>query len=297
MPGVRIRPVLSLLLVAVTAVTAATACGAAEAGRDGSPRPCTAPDQRLYFEGSTVDRIARAGRIRVGVKFDSPGVGYKDPATGELTGFDVEIAEIVACRLGIAPNGIEWVEASAKDRERLIQNDDLDVVIATYSITEERKRKVSFAGPYFRDYQTIMVRAGEKEITGPRSTRGKRVCSARGAVTLATIKLYGAIAVPADDYFQCVELLLARKVQAVTTLKAILAGQLTLHRGEVKIVGEPFDDLSYGIGLRKTDATFRRFLCDVLEEAYADGTWRRAYDATLGRSGIGAPVPPTVHRY
>lgn len=294
MPGVRIGPVLWLLLVSALV---GTGCGAAEAGRDGSPRPCAGPDQRLYPEGSTVDRVVRAGRLRVGVKFDSPGVGYKEPSTGDIIGFDVEIAKIVACRLGIAPNGIEWVEASAKDRERLIENDDVDVVIATYSITDERKRRVSFAGPYFRDYQTIMVRADEKAVTGPRATRGRRVCSARGSVTLATIKLYGAVGVPADDYFQCVDLLLKRKVQAVTTLRAILAGQLTLHPGQVKIVGEPFDDLSYGIGLRKTDATFRRFLCDVLEESYGDGTWRRAYDSTLGGSGIGAPVPPPVHRY
>lgn len=277
-------------------------CGsAADAARPG-PAACGPPAAGLFREGSSVDRMVRDGRIRVGVKYDSPGVGYRDPATGELSGFDVEIAAIVACRLGIAPNGIDWVEAPAQDRERLIVTGQVDMVIATYAITDARKQVVSFAGPYFRDYQTIMVRAGDRRIGDPETTRGRRVCSARGSVTIQTIAKYGAIPVPAKDYSECVALLLQRRVDAVSTLGAILYGQAALHPGAVEIVGRPFDDLSYGIGVRKTDATLRRFLSDVLETAFSDGSWRAAYDRTLGRATTGAtgapvPVPPVLHRY
>lgn len=267
------------------------------AGASAGPPACAPPDAALFREGSSVDRIVRDGRVRIGVKYDSPGLGYRDPRTGELSGFDVEIATIVACRLGIGQNGIDWVEATAQDRERLITSDEVDMVIATYSITEARKKLVSFAGPYFRDYQTVMVRHGDKSITGPESTKGRRVCSAKGSVTIQTIADYGAVTVPAKDYFQCVDLLLRRKVDAVSTLAAILFGQAALNPGKVDVVGPPFDDLAYGIGVRKTDASLRRFLGDVLEASFSDGSWRSAYDRTLGRAGIGAPVPPILHRY
>jgi glutamate transport system substrate-binding protein len=292
MPKMRIRWAAALVVLPALALS-----GCASATGQAGPAPCGSADSRLYPEGSSVDRIIRDGRLRVGVEYDSPGVGYRDPVTGEVTGFDVEIAKIVACGFGVPANGVDWVEAPARSREALITEDRVDMVIATYEITEARKKVVSFAGPYFRDYQTVMVRRGEKRITGPESTRGRRVCSSKGSVTLETIRKYGAIGVPAKDYFECVDLLLRGQVDAVSTLAAILIGQATLHPGRLDLVGQPFDDLAYGIGVRKTDSTMRRFLSDVLERSFTDGSWRAAYDRTLGRAGVGAPVPPVLHRY
>lgn len=291
---VRLGPLLSLLVV--TAV-AATGCRSADAEDHAGPRPCGQPGSRIYPAGSTVDRLHREGRIRVGVKKDVPGVSYLDPKTREMSGFDVEIAKVVACRLGIPASGIEWVSAPNKERENLILADAVDIVVASYVINEERKQLVSFAGPYFRDYQSVMVRRDDSTITGPGSLRGHQICAAKGSLSLENIGLYGGTGVPRTDYSECVDALIDGKVHAVSAPAAILIGQLTLHGSEVKIVGQPFDDFPYGIGLRKDDATFRRFLDDALEESYADGTWRRAYDSTLGRSGVGAPVPPVVHRY
>ncbi|HYT09380.1 MAG TPA: glutamate ABC transporter substrate-binding protein, partial [Mycobacteriales bacterium] len=285
----------SWLPLVVVLALGLTGCGASSA-REPSPPACGTIDSRVYPPGSTVDRLHRERRLRVGVKFDSPGVSYRDPDTGEMSGFDVEIAKVVACRLGVPDDRIEWVAAPNKNREKLIRTGAVDIVVASYVINEERRQLVSFAGPYYRDYQAVMVLTDETQISGPRTLKGRKVCAVTGSLSLQNIELYGAVGVALTDYSQCVALLLARKVEAVSAPSAILIGQLTLHPAEVKIVGEPLDDFPYGIGLAKTDANFRRFLDDVLEQSFTDGTWRHAYDQTLGRSGIGAPIPPVVHR-
>ena len=292
--GVAVR-----LVVLAAVIPAATACNT---GRDRESVAATAPpcgqiDYGLYPRGSTVDRLHTAGRLRVGIKYDSPGVGYRDPHTGKVSGFDIEIVKLVACRLGVADRNIEWIEAPARSREKLITSNAVDIVVATYAINDERRKLVSYAGPYFLDGQTLMVRRSDVAITGPDAVRGRRVCSTQGSVTLDEIKLYRAKAVAAASFFDCVDLLLHGKVEAVTGLDAILIGLLGQFHNQVKIVGPQFTVVRYGIGLRRSDATFRRFLDDVLQRAFDDGSWRRAYDQTLGRNGIGAPYPPALMRY
>jgi glutamate transport system substrate-binding protein len=286
-----------LLPSVVVVALALAACDGSSASESVRPPACGVIDSRYYPPGSTVERLHREARLRVGVKLDSPGVSYRDPTSGQMTGFDVEIARIVACRLGVPNDRIEWVPAPNKSREKLIRIGAVDIVVASYVINDERRQLVSFAGPYYRDYQAVMVPTEETRISGPATIKGRTVCAATGSVSLQNIELYGGVGVPRTNYSDCIQLLLNRKVDAVTGPAAILIGQLTQHPAEVKIVGGPLDDFPYGIGLAKTDATFRRFLDDVLERSFSDGTWRRAYDMTLGRSGIGAPIPPVVRPY
>jgi glutamate transport system substrate-binding protein len=288
--------------MSLVGVGSVTACRGGDPRSVAASRPaCGHIDYRIYPSGSTVDRLNRAGLVRIGIKDDTPGVGYRDPVTGEVSGFDIEIAKIVACRLGVPEGNITWVPAPTKNREDMIMKGAVDFITATYAITYERMEKVSFAGPYFQDYQTIMVRGDEPPIDSLKWARRKRVCAAEGSVSLENITAYaaeyGVVPVAVTNYSDCVQLLLARKVDAVSTLSSILIGQLTLHPGEVKIVGQPFDYIAYGIGLKRSDATFRRFLNDVLQQAFDDGSWREAYDRTLGRAGVGTPIPPTIVRY
>ena len=275
------------------------ACGGSgsKAGAAPASSSCKRADASLYAASETFRALHDAGRVRVGIKYDSPDVGYRDPTTGKVSGFDVEIAKIIACQLGVPEQGITWVEAPARSREKLIIDGKVDFVVATYAINDERRKLVSFAGPYFLDGQTMMVRQSETAITDATSARGKPVCSTIGSVTLDEIKRYGVKAVGAKSFFDCVDLLLQGKVEAVTGLDAILIGLLGKYRGKVKIVGPQFTVVQYYIGLKRTDATFRRFLDDALQRSFDDGSWRRAYDQTLGREGVGAPYPPTLNRY
>jgi glutamate transport system substrate-binding protein len=286
--------------VSLCGMASLAACGGRQQAAQPSRPVCGHIDYRIYPQGSTVDRLNRVGLLRVGIKDDTPGMGYRDPVTGEVSGLDIEIAKIVACRLGVPESNIEWVPVPTKDREDMIIKGAVDFITATYAITFERMEKVSFAGPYYQDYQRIMLRNDQPSIASLKSAHGMRVCAAKGSVSLKNITAYtgyGVVPVAVANYSDCVRLLLEGKIEAVSTQAAILTGQLGLHPGELKIVGDPFDYVAYGIGLKRRDATFRRFLNNVLQQAIDDGSWREAYDKTLGRIDVGTPIPPTIVRY
>ena len=123
--------------------------------------------------------LAEAGTIRVGTKFDQPGFGLEN-LEGEVEGFDVEVAKIIAGALGIAPEDIEWVETPSAVREEVLEGDEVDMVVATYTINDERKERITFAGPYYQAGQQIMVAADDDTITGPESLTENpdaKVCS------------------------------------------------------------------------------------------------------------------------
>ena len=128
------------------------------------------------------------GKITVGVKFDQPGLSVKKP-DGTLAGFDVEVARYVAAELGYAPERIAWIEAPSGQREMLLRNGQVDYVVATYSITDSRRQKVDFAGPYLLAGQSLLVRADNTDITGTASLqRHKKLCSVSGSTPAQRIK-------------------------------------------------------------------------------------------------------------
>lgn len=126
------------------------------------------------------------GKIRVGIKFDQPGLGFKK--SGTYVGFDVDVAKYIAKKLGYSEDQIVWKEAPSKQREAMLQNGDVDFIVATYSITDERKKVVSFAGPYFVAGQDLLVRKDETSIKGPEDLNGKRLCSVTGSTSAVTVK-------------------------------------------------------------------------------------------------------------
>src|SRR5690606_24083081 len=117
--------------------------------------------------------------LRIGIKFDQPGLGLREGS--EYTGFDVEIAKGIAAQLGVDEGNIEWVEAPSAQRETLLETDQVDLVVATYSITDSRKERVSFAGPYFIAGQGLLVKADNTDITGKDTLNGKVLCSVTGS--------------------------------------------------------------------------------------------------------------------
>lgn len=227
-----------------------------------------------------------SGKIRIGIKFDQPGLGFKK--SGTYVGFDVDVAKYVAKKLGYSEDEIAWKEAPSKQREAMLQNGDVDMILATYSITDERKNAVSFAGPYFVAGQDLLVRKDDHSINGPEDLNGKRLCSVTGSTSAATVKEKFASEVQLMEqpgYAECATALFSGIVDAVTTDDIILAGLASASRGKLRVVGKPFTQEYYGVGIKKGDTALAKKINAAITEMIKDGSWERAIaDNTEGTS-------------
>jgi glutamate transport system substrate-binding protein len=283
---------LPLIALAAAGALALSACatGGTPAGEE-----TMAPEPEPTFEaGTTMAELAEAGSITIGTKFDQPLFGLNGPDGPE--GFDVEIGKIIASELGIAEDDIEWKESVSANREPFIQNGEVDIVVATYTINDKRKEVVSFAGPYYMAGQSILVLADNEDIESEDDLVGQPVCSVTGSTPAAKLAEIGAEPVLTDTYSNCLEPLRSGAVVAVSTDNVILAGLAAQNEGEFKVVGEPFTEEPYGIGLALDDTDFRMWINDVLEEAYEDGRYEEAWNATAG-TVLPFVDPPTPDRY
>lgn len=275
-------------------------------GREASPEasgteiPVPSVAQNVTVTGSpTFDRMTQRGTVIIGVKNDQPGLGYLNPTTNRYEGFDIEIARLIAAKLGFDPETkIEYVAIPSAAREQAIINGQVDYYVGTYTINDARKEQISFAGPYFVAGQDLLVRSDDDSITGPDTLTGKRVCSATGSTPIRRIREQGLTnqVIEFQNYSQCVDQLLAGQVDAVTTDDAILQGYAAQDPERLKVVGKPFSQEPYGVGLLHADDALRSKVNDVLDTAAKDGTWQQIYDGTLGESGSNA-TPPAVDRY
>lgn len=227
-----------------------------------------------------------SGKIRIGIKFDQPGLGFKK--SGTYVGFDVDVAKYVAKKLGYSEDEIVWKEAPSKQREAMLQNGDVDMILATYSITDERKNAVSFAGPYFVAGQDLLVRKDDHSINGPEDLNGKHLCSVTGSTSAATVKEKFASEVQLMEqpgYAECATALFSGIVDAVTTDDIILAGLASASRGKLRVVGKPFTQEYYGVGIKKGDTALAKKINAAITEMIKDGSWERAIaDNTEGTS-------------
>jgi glutamate transport system substrate-binding protein len=294
----RINRLAALAVVTVLAF-GASACGDDDDGGSGG----NVSTDVSFAAGSTMQKLHDAKKIKVGTKYDQPGFGLKG-LDGKPAGFDVEIAKIVAGKLGLSADQIEWSEAPSAVREQVIEQGTVDIVVATYTINDTRKQRISFAGPYYEAGQTIMVRTDESAITGPDSfkTSGKKVCSVTNSTPANNIKKYlgneAQQLVLFDTYQKCVDALTANQVDALTTDNVILLGYIDKNPGKFKLAGDLFTKEPYGIGLKKDDKVFRDWINDVLEESFGNGTYQKAWDNTAGKiqnAKLGSP--PAIVRY
>ncbi|WP_439676895.1 glutamate ABC transporter substrate-binding protein [Embleya sp. MST-111070] len=262
--------------------------------------PTYTPKTGVALTGSkTFDAAKSRGKLVVGAKEDQPFLGSKDPATGKVSGFDIEIAKMIAADLGFGPDKIEFKAIASTNRENALVNGDIDYYVGTYSITDKRKQQVSFAGPYYIAGQSLLVRKNETAITGKDTIKGKTVCSAKGSTPLQNLQsnFPDTTTRVFDTYSLCVESLLSNQVDAVSTDDAILKGYAAKDPKALKVVGEPFTAENYGVGLNKDDSVFRNAVSDAIEAHEKNGDWKKAYDATLGLSGSAAPAIPALVRY
>jgi len=283
--------------VKVLAAAAALSLVLAACGGDGggSEVPVEVDKDAEFPAGSTMAKLQEAGKIKIGVKTDQPGIGFKDAGSDVPEGFDIEMGRIIAGGLGLEDDQIEWVTTVSDNREPFLQKGTVDIVIASYSITDERRQIVGQAGPYYVTGQQLLVAADDDSISGPDDLEGKKVCSVTGSTSIDTVeKEYGADPAGFDSYSECVTQLQNGNVDAVTTDGAILLGYAAQDPENLKVVGEPFSEERYGIGYKKGDTEFCEFLTETVQKAMDDETWAKAFEATLGESGVDTPKPPEM---
>jgi glutamate transport system substrate-binding protein len=283
------------LLTSATLVVALAACG--NAGSDdttGGAEVDVAENAADEFEdGTRMKELAEAGEITIGVKYDQPGIGFKGAADDEPKGFDPEMAKILAASLGIAPEDITWKETISDNREPFLQEGEVDLVLASYSITPERRQVVGQAGPYYVTGQQLLVKS-DSDIATLDDVKGTEVCSVTGSTSLENIEKAGAKPRGFDTYSECVDQVLSGRVDAMTTDGAILLGYAAENPDQLKVVVDPFSEERYGVGYSKESPEMCEWINDTLEKSFDDGSWEKAFQATLGQAGVETPEQPEL---
>ncbi|MHA5051150.1 glutamate ABC transporter substrate-binding protein [Streptomyces sp. SD15] len=235
--------------------------------------------------------------IKIGIKYDQPGLGLKEP-DGSFSGFDVDVATYVAKELGYKPDQIEFVETKSADRENALARGDVKIIAATYSITDERKEKVDFAGPYLLAHQDLLVKA-DSDIAKGTDLNGKNLCSVTGSTSASNVK--ESIAPEANlrenaGYSECIAALQSGKVDAVTTDNSILAGFAAQdnYKDQFKLAGLELSNENYGIGVKKGDTTTVNDVNAALEKMVSDGSWQKAVDANFGPANYKNEPAPKI---
>jgi glutamate transport system substrate-binding protein len=269
-------------IVVGLAIAVLSGCGAS----DDQPNPNPAP----------VPGATPGGKLTIGISFDQPGLGLKEGDT--YTGFDVDTAIYVAQALGVPKENITWKEANSDQRQQLLESGQADLIVSTFSITDERKKVVDFAGPYFVAHQDLLVRRNDTDITGPEALDGRNLCSVAGTTSAAYVTSHylGTIhLLELPRFSDCVKALANSEVDAVTTDDVILAGFAAepQYRGKLKVVGKGFSDELYGVGIKKGDSAMVAKVNAALKQYIDDGSWRKALDSTVRPSGYAIPDPPT----
>ncbi|MBB1243162.1 glutamate ABC transporter substrate-binding protein [Streptomyces durbertensis] len=295
------------VVAAVATVLALTAaCGTK---KNPNSNDENAPDLPTYKVAENVDidspvlkAAQKRGKLVIGSKSDQPYLGFQDPGSKKYQGFDVEIAKMIAADLGFDPEkDIEWKTIDSSIRETAVSKGQVDLMIGTYTINDERKKQIDFAGPYYMAGQDLLVRKDEKDIKGPDSIKGKTVCSIKGSTPLRNITenkaKYGAKTVELGKYTDCVKQLIDGQVDAMTTDDAILKGYAAQQPAKLRVVGETFSDEPYGVGVKKGDKALRDAVSDAIEKHIESGDYKKAYEATLGLSGSEYVDPPKLDRY
>ncbi|HEY8201307.1 MAG TPA: glutamate ABC transporter substrate-binding protein [Actinomycetota bacterium] len=271
-----------LLLALPVIVAAAPPTGVFPAGSFG-----------VFPAGSFMAGLVSKGTIHIGVKFDQPNLGYLNPGSHQLEGFDVAMGEIIADRLGVRP---QFVQVNSGNRIPLLKEGKVDLVIATMTISESRAKEIDFSYPYLQAHQRLLVRMGSP-VTGVDALNARRasVCSVEGSIPSNTIRQLAPDArlTLERDYSQCLEQLEQGKVDAITTDDTILEALRSRNPTFLQVVGEPLTIEPYGMGVAKGHPEFVDFVNETIREVKADGRWQRLYDHWI-RPVMGAahkPIP------
>nr|WP_237404691.1 glutamate ABC transporter substrate-binding protein [Streptomyces sp. SN-593] len=265
---------------------------------------CAAPEASLSpssgsTDGAAVERIRKRGRLIVGVDQNSYLWGFRDPETGAIAGFDIEIVKAVAQDILGSSAKVQYLTVPTNKRVPDIQEHKVDMVVRTMSITCDRLQKVAFSIPYFEAGQQLLV-PKDSAITGyDDSLKGRTVCTASSSTGQAKLEqdAHGARVKAVDNQLDCLVLLQLGQVDAVFTDNALAAGQAA-QDPTVHVVGSPVTKEPYGVAMNLDDKDLVRRVNQVLtayEAGGANSAWMHSYEKWLAKDlpGVTGPPEPT----
>jgi ABC-type amino acid transport substrate-binding protein len=263
------------------------ACGGDEPTVDGSP----AAPATQFPAGTTMAELQQAGEIVIGVKFDVPPFGFKNPQTNETDGFDVDLGKYIAQALGVQPR---FIEAISDNRIPFLQNGTVDLILSTMTITTDRDAEIDFSEPYFIAHGRILV-PEDSDIQGVEDLAGRTVCTVLGSTyeENLTESAPEAELQLVDSYSECQELVQTGAVDAVSTDDVILTGMI-IQDPTLKLVGEEITVEPYGAGIVEGDTEFKEFVDGVIADVKADGRWQQLFEKWIGQYTGQEAEPPTT---
>ena len=282
---------------AVSSSSSSASAGAVDYNTVINSGPVAADD--VVASSAWASAVKEAGVLKTGGTKTAPVFSLEDATTGEVSGFDTAIGQVLARYIIGGTNDartlLDITQVTSDTREVVLGNGSVQAVIATYTITPERAKKIDFAGPYYSSGQAVLVRADESKITGVSDLAGVKVAVQSGSSSIKALQEAAPKAeqTPFNDHNTCLSALETRQVDAYVVDESLL---LSAMQGSdaFKIVGEPFTQDPYGIGLPQgSDA--KAFVNAFLKKIYDDGTWEKIWQATIGViTGGDAPKPPAI---
>src|SRR3712207_1829362 len=280
-----------LLTAAVALVLAfAAGCGDDEDDTGGGGGGGGEQAARTFPQGTTMARLQEAGTIKIGVKYDVPPFGFKNPQNDQVEGFDVDLGRRIAEELGVEP---EFIEAVSDNRIPFLKDGTADLILSTMTINAERDQEIDFSEPYFVARGRILTKSDNADIAGVDDLAGKKVCTALGSTYEETLKKEAPRADLrlVDSYSECLELIQNGAVDAVSTDDVILTGMI-IQDDTLKLVGDELTQEPYGAGIKKGDAELTDFVNQVFADFKSDGRWDDLYQEWIGQyTGQEAEAP------
>jgi ABC-type amino acid transport substrate-binding protein len=230
---------------------------------------------------SALPEIKKRGKLVVGVKTDFPPFGSVD-AAGKNIGFDVDVSYELAKALFGDPNKIELVSVTSGNRIPYLQSGKIDIIVATVTVTDERRKVVEFSEPYFLSGELILVPKAST-VNDVKDLNGKKVAIIQGAITDQDL---------AELAPQATRLKYGKVTEAMLAVKAghadgfvqddILILKLVKDNPDMRVAGKPFMPRPYGIAVRKGDTEFIQWVNTQLKRMQSDGTYERIWKRHLG---------------
>jgi ABC-type amino acid transport substrate-binding protein len=235
--------------------------------------------------------LQEAGTITIGVKFDVPPFGFKNPETDAVEGFDVDLGQAIADALGVEP---EFIEAISDNRIPFLADGTADLILSTMTITTDRDAEIDFSIPYYVAEGRVLV-PEDSDVTGVEDLAGTTVCTATGSTYEENLKTSAPEAKLrlVDTYSECLELIQTDSVDAVSTDDVILTGMI-ISDDSLKLVGDGYTTEPYGVGIAEGDTEFKEFVDGVVSDYISDGRWAAAYENWIGQYTGEAQDPPTM---
>jgi glutamate transport system substrate-binding protein len=269
-----------LLAIAMLVLGALTvglgACG--DDDDDGDGEEAAAVEE--FPAGTTMADLQEAGEITIGVKYDVPPFGLNNPQTGEVEGFDVDLGNYIADRLGVEP---VFREATSDNRIPLLVDGTIDLILSTMTITEERDLEIDFSEPYYVANGDVLVPEGS-DIQSLDDLNGNTVCTALGSTYQETIKKEAPDAQLrlVDLYSECFDQVQTGQVDAVSTDNVILTG-MTIQDDSLQLLDLDYTTEPYGAGITEGDTEMKQFVDESVAEFIDSGTWQETYDEWVGQ--------------